>query len=64
LAVQHREGYIEIRDRSKDIINCGGENISTIEVEGVLYQHPAVAEAAAVARKDAIWGKVACAFSR
>jgi fatty-acyl-CoA synthase len=62
LAVQHREGYIEIRDRSKDISNCGGENISTIEVEGVLY--PAVAEAAAVARKDAIWGKVACALSR
>jgi fatty-acyl-CoA synthase len=62
LAVKHPDGYIEIRDRSKDIVICGGENISTIEVEGVLYQHPAVAEAAVVARKDPTWGEVPCAF--
>jgi fatty-acyl-CoA synthase len=62
LAVKHPDGYIEVRDRSKDIIISGGENISTIEVEGVLYQHPAVAEAAVVARKDATWGETPCAF--
>jgi fatty-acyl-CoA synthase len=62
LAVMHPDGYIEIRDRSKDIIISGGENISTIEVEGVLYQHPAIMEAAVVARPDAKWGETPCAF--
>ncbi len=56
LGVMHEDGYIEIRDRSKDIIISGGENISTIEVEGVLYRHPAVLEAAVVARPDPTWG--------
>ena len=62
LAVMHPDGYLEIRDRSKDIIISGGENISTIEVEGVLYRHPAVLEAAVVARPDPIWGETPCAF--
>ena len=62
LAVSHPDGYIEIRDRSKDIIISGGENISTIEVESVLYRHPAVLEAAVVARPDATWGETPCAF--
>src|SRR5579875_1297334 len=62
LGVQHPDGYIEIRDRSKDIIISGGENISTIEVEGVLYRHPAVLEAAVVARPDPHWGETPCAF--
>ncbi len=62
LAVAHDDGYVEIRDRSKDIIISGGENISTIEVEGVLYRHPAVAEAAVVARPDETWGETPCAF--
>ena len=62
LAVCHPDGYLEIRDRSKDIIISGGENISTIEVEGVLYSHPAVMEAAVVARPDATWGETPCAF--
>lgn len=62
LAVWHPDGYVEIRDRSKDIIISGGENISTIEVEGVLYRHPAVLEAAVVARPDATWGETPCAF--
>ncbi len=62
LAVCHPDGYIEIRDRSKDIVISGGENISTIEVEGVLYRHPAVLEAAVVARPDAKWGETPCAF--
>ncbi len=62
LAVSHPDGYIEIRDRSKDIIISGGENISTIEVEGVLYRHPAVLEAAVVARPDPTWGETPCAF--
>jgi fatty-acyl-CoA synthase len=62
LAVCHPDGYAEIRDRSKDIIISGGENISTIEVEGVLYRHPAVLEAAVVARPDAKWGETPCAF--
>ena len=52
LAVWHPDGYVEIRDRSKDIIISGGENISTIEVEGVLYRHLAVLEAAVVARPE------------
>lgn len=62
LAVKHPDGYIEIRDRSKDIIISGGENISSVEVEGVLYKHPAVLEAAVVAKKDEKWGETPCAF--
>jgi fatty-acyl-CoA synthase len=62
LAVMHPDGYIEIRDRSKDIIISGGENISSIEVEGVLYRHPAIAAAAVVARPDDHWGEAPCAF--
>jgi 3-(methylthio)propionyl---CoA ligase len=60
--VWHPDGYIELRDRSKDIIISGGENISTIEVEGVLYKHPKVLEAAVVARPDEKWGETPCAF--
>lgn len=62
LAVRHPNGYIELKDRSKDIIISGGENISTIEVESVLYQHAIVLEAAVVARPDPLWGEVPCAF--
>ena len=62
LGVQHADGYAEIRDRAKDIIISGGENISTIEIESVLYRHPAVLEAAVVARPDAKWGETPCAF--
>ena len=62
LGVMHPDGYVEIKDRSKDIIISGGENISTIEVEGVLYRHPAVLEAAVVARPDEKWGETPCAF--
>jgi fatty-acyl-CoA synthase len=62
LAVAHPDGYVEIRDRSKDIIISGGENISTIEVEGVLYRHPDVLEAAVVSRPDPRWGETPCAF--
>jgi len=62
LGVAHPDGYIELKDRSKDIIISGGENISTIEVEGVLYRHPAVLEAAVVARPDEKWGETPCAF--
>jgi fatty-acyl-CoA synthase len=62
LAVQHPDGYIKIRDRSKDVIISGGENISSIEVEDVLYRHPAVLVAAVVAKPDAKWGEVPCAF--
>jgi fatty-acyl-CoA synthase len=62
LAVCHPDGYIELKDRSKDIIISGGENISTIEVESVLYRHPAILEAAVVARPDAKWGETPCAF--
>ncbi len=62
LAVWHADGYVEIKDRSKDIIISGGENISTIELEGVLYHHPAVLEAAVVARPDERWGETPCAF--
>jgi fatty-acyl-CoA synthase len=61
LGVMHPDGYIEIKDRSKDII-IGGENISSIEVEGALYRHPAVLEAAVVARPDPQWGESPCAF--
>lgn len=62
LGVMHPNGYIELKDRSKDIIISGGENISTIEVESVLYQHPGVLEAAVVARPDEQWGETPCAF--
>jgi fatty-acyl-CoA synthase len=62
LAVMHDDGYCEVKDRSKDIIISGGENISSIEVEGALYRHPAVLEAAVVARPDAKWGESPCAF--
>ncbi len=62
LGVLHEDGYLELRDRSKDIIISGGENISTIEVEGVLYKHPAVLDAAVVARPDDKWGETPCAF--
>ncbi|MCR6632083.1 MAG: acyl-CoA synthetase [Magnetospirillum sp.] len=62
LGVWHPDGYIELKDRSKDIIISGGENISTIEVEGVLFQHPDVTEAAVVARPDEKWGETPCAF--
>lgn len=62
LAVWHPDGYIEVRDRLKDIIISGGENISTIELESVLYRHPAVLEAAVVARPDEKWGETPCAF--
>ncbi len=62
LAVRHPDGYVEIRDRLKDIIISGGENISTIEVEGVLYRHPAVLEAAVVAEPHEKWGESPCAF--
>ena len=62
LAVMYPDGYARIRDRSKDIIISGGENISTIEVEDVLYRHPQVLEAAVVARPDEKWGETPCAF--
>lgn len=62
LAVRHPDGYVEVKDRAKDIIISGGENISSIEVEAVLYRHPAVSEAAVVALPDAQWGEVPCAF--
>ena len=62
LAVCHPDGCIEIRDRSKDIIISGGENISSIEIEKVLYRHPAVLEAAVAAMPDEKWGETPCAF--
>jgi fatty-acyl-CoA synthase len=62
LAVQFPDGYIKIKDRSKDIIISGGENISSIEVEDVLYRHPDVLAAAVVAKPDAKWGETPCAF--
>jgi len=62
LAVWHEDGYIDIKDRSKDIIISGGENISTLEVESALYRHPAVLEAAVVAKRDDVWGEKPCAF--
>jgi fatty-acyl-CoA synthase len=62
LAVCHPDGYIEIKDRSKDVIISGGENISSIEVEGILYRHPAVLEAAVAAMPDPKWGERPCAF--
>jgi fatty-acyl-CoA synthase len=62
LGVLHEDGYVELRDRSKDIIISGGENISTIEVEGVIIKHPAVANVAVVAKPDEKWGETPCAF--
>lgn len=62
LGVLHPDGYIQLKDRSKDIIISGGENISSIEVEDVLYKHPAVQAAAVVARPDEKWGETPCAF--
>jgi fatty-acyl-CoA synthase len=62
LAVQYPDGYMKIKDRSKDIIISGGENISSIEVEDVLYRHPAVLAAAVVAKPDPRWGETPCAF--
>jgi fatty-acyl-CoA synthase len=62
LGVLHPDGYIQLKDRSKDIIISGGENISSIEIEDVLYKHPAVADAAVVAKPDAKWGETPCAF--
>jgi fatty-acyl-CoA synthase len=62
LAVIHPDGYIQIKDRAKDIIISGGENISSVEIEAVLYKHPAVGEAAVVALADDKWGEVPCAF--
>lgn len=62
LAVQYPDGYIQIKDRSKDIIISGGENISSIEVEDVLYRHPAVLAAGVVAKPDEKWGETPCAF--
>jgi fatty-acyl-CoA synthase len=62
LGVKHADGYVQLRDRSKDIIISGGENISSIEVEDALFEHPAVALAAVVARPDEKWGETPCAF--
>jgi fatty-acyl-CoA synthase len=62
LAVCHPDGYVEIKDRAKDVIISGGENISSIEIEGALYRHPAVLEAAVAAMPDEKWGEVPCAF--
>jgi fatty-acyl-CoA synthase len=62
LGVMHPDGYIQLKDRSKDIIISGGENISSIEVEDALYKHPAVQAAAVVARPDEKWGETPCAF--
>lgn len=62
LGVMHPDGYIELKDRSKDIIISGGENVSTIEVESILYSHPEILEAAVVGRPDNYWGETACAF--
>jgi fatty-acyl-CoA synthase len=62
LAVMQPDGYVKIKDRSKDIIISGGENISSLEVEDVLYRHPAVLAAAVVAKPDPKWGETPCAF--
>lgn len=62
LATVHPDGYLEIKDRAKDVIISGGENISSLEVEEVLYRHPAILEAAVVARPDPKWGESPCAF--
>lgn len=62
LAVRHPDGYIEIKDRAKDVIISGGENISSVEIEEILFRHPAINEAAVVARPDSKWGEHPCAF--
>jgi fatty-acyl-CoA synthase len=62
LGVLHPDGYVEVKDRMKDVIISGGENISSLELEELIYQHPAVMEAAVVARPDATWGESPCAF--
>jgi len=62
LGVRHPDGYIQLKDRSKDIIISGGENISSIEVEDVLYAHHAIAHCAVVAKPDEKWGETPCAF--
>lgn len=62
VGVIHEDGYLEIKDRKKDVIISGGENMSSVEVEAVLYMHPAVKEAAVVARPDEFWGETPCAF--
>ncbi|KAE8698089.1 putative acyl-activating enzyme 5, peroxisomal [Hibiscus syriacus] len=62
VGVMHADGYMEIKDRSKDVIISGGENISSVEVESVLYTHPAINEVAVVARPDQYWGETPCAF--
>ena len=62
LGVKHPDGYVQLRDRSKDIIISGGENISSIELEDVLYKHPAVQAASVVAKQDERWGETPCAF--
>ncbi len=62
LGVMHPDGYIQLKDRSKDIIISGGENISSIEVEDALYKHPAVAACGVVAKEDPKWGETPCAF--
>ena len=62
LGVMHPDGYIQLKDRSKDIIISGGENISSIEVEDILYKHPSVLAAAVVAKEDEKWGETPCAF--
>jgi fatty-acyl-CoA synthase len=62
IAVCHPDGYIQIKDRSKDVIISGGENISSIEVEDVLFKHPKILEAAVVAKADEKWGELPCAF--
>ena len=62
LAVTYPDGYMKIKDRSKDVIISGGENISSIKVEDVLYRHPAVLAVAVVAKADGRWGETPCAF--
>ena len=62
LGVMHQDGYIQLKDRSKDIIISGGENISSIEIEDVLYKHPGIATVAVVAQPSEKWGESPCAF--
>ena len=62
LAVVHKNGYIQVKDRSKDIIISGGENISSVEIENTLTKHPSVSLSAVVARPDKKWGETPCAF--
>ena len=62
LGVKHPDGYIEVKDRAKDVIISGGENISSLEVESIMYQHPVVLEVSVVARPDEQWGETPCAF--